>query len=281
MSAGGLTLGPAWVQAVKPVLTRARTAAWRRRGGDGAGLRILFYHRISDDRDLLAVRPSRFAGHMAVLDAAGYEVVDVVTAARRLVAGTRMDRVLALCFDDGYCDVAEHALPVLERHGFRATVFVATGVAAGRARFTWYAHQPPVLGWADITALDRRSALRFEAHSVTHPNLLTVDADRAWHEIEESKRELEDHLGRAVEAFCYPAGCFGARERALVARAGFAFATTCEPGTNLSDADPLALRRLQVDARDRAADVRAKAGGGFDRPLAVRTAYRRVRGLAA
>jgi peptidoglycan/xylan/chitin deacetylase (PgdA/CDA1 family) len=284
VTGGGLTLGPAWVQSVKPALTRARTVAWRRRGARAAasaGLRILFYHRISDDRDPLAVSPGRFAEHMATLRADGYEVVDVVTGAQRLASGASVERLLGLCFDDGYRDVAEHAVPALERHGMRATVFVATGVAGGRARFEWYARQPPVLGWPEIAALDRGSPLRFEAHTVTHPNLLRLDADAARREIEGSKAELEDRLGRPIAAFCYPGGCFAPRERELVARAGFDFATTCEPGANRPDTDPLALRRLPVDALDRAADVRAKAEGGFDRPLAVRTAYRRARGLAA
>ena len=73
-----LTLGPAWVQAVKPALTRLRTAAWRARGGPArGGLRILFYHRVSDDRDPLAIAPRRFAAQMELLAAEGYRVVDV------------------------------------------------------------------------------------------------------------------------------------------------------------------------------------------------------------
>ena len=63
--------------------------------------------------------------------------------------------------------MAEHALPVLERHGFRATVFVTTGVTDGRVAFPWYDRQPPVLGWEDVVALDRAgdAALR-GAHRV-------------------------------------------------------------------------------------------------------------------
>jgi peptidoglycan/xylan/chitin deacetylase (PgdA/CDA1 family) len=285
MRAGaGLEIGPGWVQSVKPAVTRARTAAWQRRrthAKSAHGLRILFYHRVSDDPDVLAVSPGRFAEHMALLDAEGYDVLDVVTAARRLAGGACVDGVIALCFDDGYLDVAGNALPVLERHGMRASVFVATGVTDGRARFGWYRCQPAVLAWPEVVALDRGSALRFEAHTVTHPNLLALEADEAWREIADSRAELEYHLGRRVSAFCYPGGCVARRERDMVSDAGFAFATTCEPGCNGVETDPLALHRLPVDGYDRPEDVLAKAEGGFDRPLAVRTAYRRARGLAA
>jgi peptidoglycan/xylan/chitin deacetylase (PgdA/CDA1 family) len=272
-----LTLGPGWVQSIKPALTRLRTAAWRARGRPRPGLRVLFYHRVSDDPDPLAIAPRRFADQMELLAAEGYRVVDVVEAARLLTSGERLDGVVALSFDDGYRDVAEHALPVLERRRFRATVFVATGVADGTATFSWYARQPPVLGWSDIVALDAGSALTFEAHTVTHPNLTALAPDAAEREIAGSKRALESRLGRAVTGFCYPAGLYGARERELVARAGFAVATTCEPGANTPASDPLALRRTAVDGRDRLADFRAKLEGGHDRPSAVRAVYRRTR----
>jgi peptidoglycan/xylan/chitin deacetylase (PgdA/CDA1 family) len=272
-----LSLGPGWVQAVKPVLTRGRTAAWRLRPRPRPGLRILFYHRVADDRDPLAVPPRAFAAHMEVLRAEGYRAVDVVEAVERLAAGEPADGVVALCFDDGYRDIAEHALPELERHGFRASVFVATGVVDGSARFSWYERQPPILRWDEIVALDRGSAFRFEAHSVTHPNLLAVDDAAAEREIAGSRAALEARLGRPVAGFCYPAGLYGPRERNLVARAGFRAATTCEPGANHPTTDPLALRRIPVDRWDRPVDVRAKIAGGYDRRSLLRAAYRRAR----
>lgn len=276
--AGRLSLGPSWVQTVKPAVTRARTAAWQARGAPvRPGLRILFYHRVADDPDPLAVPPRRFVAQMELLRAKGYRVVDVPEAAGLLAAGDRLGGVVGLSFDDGYRDVAEHALPALAEHGFRATVFVATGVVDGTSSFSWYAEPPPVLGWSEIVALDRGSPLSFEAHTITHPNLLALDGNAAEREILGSKAALENRLGRAVRAFCYPAGLYGPRERELVARAGFSAATTCEPGANSPRTDRLALRRTAIDRHDRIADFRAKVEGGHDDPSALRAAYRRVR----
>jgi peptidoglycan/xylan/chitin deacetylase (PgdA/CDA1 family) len=273
-----LTLGPAWVQVVKPALTRVRTRLWEARGRPGRdGLRVLFYHRVSDDPDPLAIAPRRFAAQMGVLRDEGYRVLDVVEAGRLLSGREPLDRVIALSFDDGYRDVAEHALPVLERHGFRATVFIATAVIDGTARFTWYERQPPVLGWSDIAALDRNSAFSFEAHTLTHPNLTALAPAAAEREIAGSRSALEERLGRAVAGFCYPGGVYGERERELVARAGFAAATTCEPGANTWESDLLALRRTAIDGGDRLNDFRAKLAGGHDRPSILRAAYRQVR----
>ncbi len=55
-----LAPGPALLYPLKAAHTRLRSLAWRARGGVAPaepGFRILFYHRVSDDRDELAVTP--------------------------------------------------------------------------------------------------------------------------------------------------------------------------------------------------------------------------------
>lgn len=262
----------------KAAATRARSLLWlaRTRGARTAGLRILFYHRVSDDRDELAVSPAAFAAQMRWLANAGLRGVHVAEAMDCVRTGDA-DGLVGLSFDDGYLDVAEHAEPVLREVGFSATVFVTTGVTDGRARFSWYGEQPPLIGWDAMRELDAAGTLRFEGHTVTHPNLLALSDAEAAAEIADGKRELEERLGRTLTTFCYPAGLYSGRERALVEQAGFAYATSCEPGVNTRETDPLALRRIQVDARDAIVDVRAKALGGHDAPLPLRSAYRRMR----
>jgi len=240
-------------------------------------LRILFYHRVSDDHDPLAVPRRRFREQIDFLASEGYSVVDVAAAVDLLDAGEIPPKTIGLNFDDGYLDTAEEALPLVEGHGFRATVFVPTAVIDGDVSFPWYRRQPPLLTWDDIVDLDRGGTLRFEAHSLTHPNLLSVDDELAEREIEGSKLALETRLERTVEAFCYPAGLFGERERRLAAAAGYRFAVSCEPGVNVGTTERFALRRRQIDAHDRLIDFRAKVCGGHDSPLPFRNRYRRLR----
>jgi peptidoglycan/xylan/chitin deacetylase (PgdA/CDA1 family) len=266
---------------LKAAATRARSTAWARRGDVDAGptgLRILFYHRVSEDRDELAVSSRNFRRQMDYLATESYRVVDVVEAVALLDQGGPWRRTVGLSFDDGFLDVAEEALPILAERGFRATVFVAPGVVDGWATFAWYRRcQPPLLGWDEIVDLDRDGTLRFEAHSLTHPNLLALRDAAAWQEINGSKLSLEARLGRPVVAFSYPSGLFGARERGLVTAAGFRVAVSCEPGINSSGTDRLALRRRQIDRRDGLLDFRAKVEGGHDSPLPLRGIYRRRR----
>jgi peptidoglycan/xylan/chitin deacetylase (PgdA/CDA1 family) len=269
-----LAPGPRALYPLKAWHTRLRAVAWKARGGRAPGVpgfRILFYHRVSEDRDELAVSPGRFRAQMELLAAEGYRGVDVLTALDAAPGA------VGLAFDDGYRDIAEHALPELERHGFTATVFLATGVTDGRATLSWYGdRQPPLLSWEDVARLDG-GPLRFEAHTTTHPNLLAIGEERARAEIAGSKQELEERLGREVTVFCYPAGLFGERDVVLVAEAGFRAACTCEPGLNLPGTDRLRLRRIQVDARDSLLDFQAKVGGGFDTPSRARALWWRAR----
>jgi peptidoglycan/xylan/chitin deacetylase (PgdA/CDA1 family) len=265
---------------LKAAATRARSLAWAHRTaerGDAPGLRILFYHRVSDDPDELAVGRRAFRQHMDYLASESYRVVDVLEAVDLLDSGGPPTKTIGLSFDDGYLDVAEEALPVLAERGFHATVFVAPAVVDGWARFSWYETQPPLLGWEEIVELDREGTLTFEAHSLTHPNLIALRDPAAREEIVGSKAALEARLGRPVQAFSYPTGLYGIRERELVAAAGFRCAVSCEPGLNTRATDRFALRRRQVDARDTLLDFRAKVGGGHDTPLPLRGVYRRGR----
>lgn len=273
-----LAVAPPAVYRAKATLTRARSVSWAIRAGRrpaAPGVRILFYHRIADARDELAVAPARFRAHMESLAAGGVRSVAVEELPPLI--DVEADGVVGLCFDDGYRDVAEHALPVLERLGFRATVFVVTGVVDGDATFSWYRRRPAVLSWSEIADLAEGATLRFGAHTVTHPDLRALEDGAARDEIAGSKAALEARIARPVESFCYPAGLFGARERALVAAAGFRVATTCDAGANRPATDRLALRRIQVDRRDAPLDVRAKACGGQDVPPAIWAAARRRR----
>src|SRR5450830_317827 len=274
-----LTSGPRWVSLSKAILTRARSLFWllRTHRQQGEGVRILFYHRVCDEPDALAVKVSRFREQMDLLAREGYRVVDIERAVTMLGSGHSDGRVIALSFDDGYRDVVENALPILVERGFAATIFVATGVVGGKASFTWYKRQPPLLGWDEIEELDGRGTIRFETHSVTHPNLLALDMTKLWNEVADSKLDLERHLGRQSLVFCYPAGLFGTRERDAVAKAGFRMAVTCEPGVNRRDGDRLALHRIPIEAHDRLLDFRAKIGGCHDTSPFARNLYRRLR----
>jgi peptidoglycan/xylan/chitin deacetylase (PgdA/CDA1 family) len=265
---------------VKGLLARGRTAAWAVRDRPALPpprcLRVLTYHRVSDEDDRLAVRIDRFRDQLDILERLGARVVDIVTGVA-LMADPDDVPTVALTFDDAYRDLEDVVQPLLHERGFGGTMFVPTGIIDGTTKMTWYANQPPVLDWPAVRDLDREGTLRAEAHSVTHPNLTTLEEDALHTEIVGSRSELERQLGRSITAFCYPAGLFGDREVAALKHAGFELGVTSDPGLNMHGTDRFRIRRTQIDSRDNLVDFGAKLGGAFDRDLPLRRTWRRWR----
>jgi peptidoglycan/xylan/chitin deacetylase (PgdA/CDA1 family) len=68
------------------------------------------------------------------------------------------------------------------------------------------------------------------AHSMTHPDLRSLDDDALRAEVVGSKTAVEELTGRPCLSFAYPFGLHDSRVRRAVAEAGFAVAFAYEPG---------------------------------------------------
>lgn len=99
-------------------------------GGTNGKLTILTYHRVPPDIDPLLssdqVDARKFAKHMAII-ADCFNVLPLPEALEHLERGTLPSRALSITFDDGYRDNYTIALPILQRHGLKATFFVCSG----------------------------------------------------------------------------------------------------------------------------------------------------------
>lgn len=87
------------------------------------------------------------------------------------------------------------------------------------------------------------------AHTVTHARLSSLAEDAQRREITESKRTLEDFLGRPITAFSYPFGNhadYTADTVRLVREAGYEYACSNFGGAVRAGADPLQLNRVLV-----------------------------------
>lgn len=265
----------------KAALVRGQALAGVVRGSPARpGLRILYYHRVTRDRDPLAITPAAFRRQMEALAASGQRVVDLYELDDLVLAPG--EAAVALTFDDGYRDVLQNALPVLREHGFPSTVFVVPGAITGATCFEWYAdgEMPPVAGWDELRAEERAGLVRFEPHTISHPVLTTLSREAARREIAESKGVIELELGRPARLFCYPGGYYSPREVDLVRESGYRAAVTCEFGANTAPFDHGELRRTIVERSDPLWLFRARLAGATDAPPPGRRS-RRVEHLAA
>lgn len=209
---------------------------------------ILMYHAIAEcpgrSAYRLSVAPEAFAEQMDLLAGSGFSPL----TAQELSAAWRYGAVLPprpvlITFDDGYEGVHRHALPVLSRHGFPATVFVTTGWLRGGET----AESAPctMLDWHQVHELSD-AGVEIGAHTHCHPQLDQLVDDRLWFELLHCRQLLGEELGRRPVSFAYPYGYSSARVRRAVGDAGFAIGLSVGNAMARPTQGAYALRRLTV-----------------------------------
>ncbi len=234
---------------------------------------VLLYHGVAPTAppglQPWVMAPERFAAHLDLIVDRGLTPVTV----SQLVEGYRAERDLperpvAITFDDGLADFAEHAWPALRARGLTATHYVVAGAVGGRA--DWLTDiggaPPPMMTWDQLRALDAEGC-EIGAHSLTHPELDTLRRRGIDDEVTHSRRELSSRLGHPVRSFAYPHGYFDRRVRASVLRAGYDSAAAVREAFSSRDDDTFALARITL-LHDVDVDRLAAILDGRDHPVA-------------
>jgi peptidoglycan/xylan/chitin deacetylase (PgdA/CDA1 family) len=220
-------------------------------------LRVLMYHKVNDVAgNPGAVPTALFAAQMAQLGALGFCVVGLDEVLAHYLRGDPLPpRATLITFDDGYRDVLERALPVLQQQGYPAVLFVPLGFVGGERalphdrRLAAGGIVNRTLEWDELRALDA-AGIRIECHGISHRPLSSLPIGDAADEIALAKLRLEEQLGRAVQAFAYAKGSeldFGPVHVSLVRQAGYELGFTSVSGSNGSGTDRFRLRRYNVE----------------------------------
>ena len=218
------------------------------------GLRVLLYHKVNDvDGNPASVPTAVFADHMAMVDAEEYRPVSLDDVLDHLSRGASLPpRATLITFDDGYRDNLVGAAPILASHGYPAVLFVSVGSIGSDVPFPHderISVTHPTLDWDGLAEIERLG-VRVESHGMTHVPLATLADGTAERELVDSKRILEEHLGRPVRAYAYVKGGtsdFAERHRGMLRRSGYEAAFTTITGSNGPQADPLALQRYNIE----------------------------------
>ena len=217
---------------------------------------ILMYHAVAavaDDPNMLCVPPERFAAQMSWLQRRGLRGVSVGTLIEAMRAG-RPRGLVGITFDDGYASVLDTALPVLNRHGFGATVFVISDRLGGHNDWDegtdW-----PLLSAAGVRDL-ASAGIEIGSHSASHVRLAGLEPGDLARQVCQSKAGLAALLGCEVTGFAYPYGVMDAAARQAVQDAGYSYA--CAVETPPHALGYLALPRIYAGPRDTAARMTVK-----------------------
>lgn len=239
---------------------------------------ILTYHSLDDSGSVISVTPSLFEAQMAGLAEGRYRVLSLREAlADREEAGDWPDKSVVLTFDDGYANVHEHALPVLVRHGFGATVFLVAGHVGGANDWALPPRglgRRPMLPWSQIEQL-AENGIEIGAHTLSHPDLSKLGPRALEREIVGSAEAIGAHLGEPAQTFAYPYGSVCDEAVAIVGRRFRAACTTVHRRTSQ---EPLALLpRVEMYYFRNRRNLQPLINGRLDHALVLRRWAQSVR----
>jgi peptidoglycan/xylan/chitin deacetylase (PgdA/CDA1 family) len=233
----------------------------QRLGHSRAPVPILMYHVIAPAPAGaryagLWVSPAALRAQVAALAKAGFNAVTLDTVLEGWDGkDTLPPHPIVLSFDDGYLSQGQEAATILHAYGWPGVLNLALhnldtpgGLTTSRVK-TMISY-----GW------------EVDAHSLTHPDLTTLDVIALRREVAGSRKAIHERFGVPVNAFCYPAGRYDATVEAAVDAAGYHAATTELPGAAAPSDDRYELPRIRVDRGDSTAavvaQVRAALGSG-------------------
>jgi len=159
-----------------------------------------------------AVTEEEIDGIVEEYRAAGYALVtlDELSSAP--------DRALAVTVDDACAGAASW---LLRRAGrLAATVFVVAGWIDEPDRIPPTERYSEFCSWEELAAL-RDAGHLIGSHTMTHPELPSLPAEDARHELRESRRRIQEALGTPTQHFAAPKGQLSAQVLELAKEAGY------------------------------------------------------------
>ena len=233
------------------------TGAGALNDADERTLRVLMYHKVNDLKpNPTTVPTSVFAEQMSLLADLGYAPVSLEQVRAHYVeAAVLPEGAVLITFDDGYRDNLENALPILQRHGYPAVIFVPIGFLDGdrplphEEMLRALGVRNETVGWDELAALEA-GGIRVESHGIGHRPVSELEPAAAAREIALSKLRLEERLGRRVDAYAFVKGSladYRPEHVSLVQQAGYALGFTSVSGSNSPASDRYRLRRYNVE----------------------------------
>lgn len=217
---------------------------------------ILMYHMVDAPVTPSEVRfcraPEDFHEDLRLIRESGCNVVSLAALLNAIANNNQLpDKALVITFDDGLACNYENALPILQKFGYTASVFVVAGRVGGYNDFSerYGFSRRRMLTVSEIRSL-AEAGIDIGSHTVNHIQLGKTDTQTAINEITESKNMLEDILGQKVPHFAYPFGSWNPEIRDAVLAAGYTGACSTMPWPNKLDTDPYLLRRSEIKGPD-------------------------------
>jgi peptidoglycan/xylan/chitin deacetylase (PgdA/CDA1 family) len=235
---------------------------------------ILLYHRfIRDEKDLerypgteaiFTITAERFEEQMCDLKESGHTFVGLQQVVDFVVGGRPLPpRPVAVTVDDGWTSNIDVMLPLLRKHGVRASFFVTT--SADSWIYRKFAGLDGPLSREQV-ALLAAEGHEIGSHSVTHPHLIELDDEAVRREFAESKRWLEAATGNPCPYLSIPGNFYDARIERIARACGYQAVFTANVGSALGGGGVWDIPRLIIEGNFTLPEFRANL-----RPMTICT----------
>jgi peptidoglycan/xylan/chitin deacetylase (PgdA/CDA1 family) len=179
----------------------------------------------------LFVPQADFQHQMQWLKDHGYEAVTLDQVETAWYQGGKLPpKPVVVSFDDGYLSQYVAAFPEMQHLGWKGVLNL---IAQG----------------SDLPDADAKKMIQagweLASHTVTHPDLTTLDSTELQREVAGSRQILRERFGVPVNNFCYPSGRYDDTVISAVHRAGYVGAESEVPGAATA-AHPYILNRIEV-----------------------------------
>lgn len=221
------------------------------------------YHGVGSDAELdgadpvYAVSLARFESHLRAIGRS-------IALARQLVQD-RQITAPAITFDDGHITHFTNAFPALVEAGMTAEFYVNTA-DVGR---------PGFVDWAQLGEM-ARAGMSIQSHGHRHVFFADLAPNDLRAELERSKKEIEDRLGRNVTVLSPPGGRYDRRTIDTAKNLGYRTLAVSRPGL-WKRLDQPTVPRFPVYAHTSASTVAAYRSAWSADTLRAVLRYRTVR----
>jgi peptidoglycan/xylan/chitin deacetylase (PgdA/CDA1 family) len=157
--------------------------------------------------------------------------------------------MISFTFDDNWKSARDAAIPMLDKKGYKATLYLISSALDGN-----YSNYMTA---SDALAMQRRGH-EIGSHSRTHVDLSTVGSMRLWNEVMGSRTELANLGFGMVKSFAYPYGTYTSAVVQAVKSAGYQTARSTDDGMNAKlGLNPYVLRHEGLTLDTSVAQVKA------------------------
>lgn len=226
----------------------AAAAAPKPASGSNSQVVVLCYHRLEGKAGgALSIEPALFEEHMQKIKDAGLTVISM----KDFLAWRRGEKQIPpkcvlITIDDGYVSGYEVGWPILKKYNYPFTMFVYLNyISTGGKAITW-----------QQLAEMRDAGVDIGSHTVSHQDLrkkgkgADTYEDFLKEELGRSKQVIEEKLGIKVLSIAYPQGRTNDKVSQAAKEYGYELGFTTYGMRLVQNANPYALGRYDVTAKD-------------------------------